>query len=519
MTNQPISHTHLISSLSKLCISAKSINKDETFSSMISYFSVNRDEIRELVTEARLVALVLIAELVDKSFVVYANALEPGLSRIEQNIRVKNACFVVEQIVKLCQRLESFLNVPRHARFSDMSLNAGDLRTLHLNLETQMPSGKQGPTLVKDVSLQDSRKNPPPVRPRRVSTLQDRNKGVTEELKTAISAGDTSSLPTLLDKYLQANIYTLCEGTLAFETISSRSVEVLDIVMEHREGILSSDDKVIRKDYTWMFEAFNQKQIHLLSQLVNKHKIKIDIGPVGKEGNTLFYSATRKFDYELMIQLLELGANPSVLTEGNTTPLHYLAMKQFSPGLDTERDNNQNFGCLDFSNYVNNQSLSDVTLVSKEGQKFYAHRLLLCSQSPVFKSMFESGLWESTPDNEHSFPTIRSQVLSHVLNYIYTGDLVYPHDDLTMGVELLCCAQQLLVERLQRKMEKILSKKIDNQVVLELYQAAVSYGADFLFNNCCYHLLMKYSELQDPNHACLLHLFSLKKGENSKNSV
>lgn len=107
-----------------------------------------------------------------------------------------------------------------------MSLNAGDLRTLHLNLETQMPSGKQGPTLVKDVSLQDSRKNPPPVRPRRVSTLQDRNKGVTEELKTAISAGDTSSLPTLLDKYLQANIYTLCEGTLAFETISSRSVEV-----------------------------------------------------------------------------------------------------------------------------------------------------------------------------------------------------------------------------------------------------------------------------------------------------
>ena len=67
-------------------------------------------------------------------------------------------------------------------------------------------------------------------------------------------------------------------------------------------------------------------------------------------------------------------------------------------------------------------------------------------------------------------------------------------------------------------MEKILSKKIDNEVVLELYQAAVNYGANFLFNKCCYHLLMKYPDIQDPNHACLLHLFSIKK-EDSKNSV
>ena len=73
---------------------------------MISYFSINRDELGELIAKARLVAIVLLAELVDKSFVVYANALEPGLSRIEQNIRVKNSCYIVEQVVKLCLRLE-----------------------------------------------------------------------------------------------------------------------------------------------------------------------------------------------------------------------------------------------------------------------------------------------------------------------------------------------------------------------------------------------------------------------------
>ena len=100
-----------------------------------------------------------------------------------------------------------------------------------------------------------------------------------------------------------------------------------------------------------------------------------------------------------------------------------------------------------------------------------------------------------------------------MLTYLYTGDLIYPHDDLTLGVELLSSAQQFLIERMQGEMETILARKIDNEVVLELYQAALSYGANYLFNKCCYHLLMNYSHISDPNHACLQHLFSLKKDE------
>ena len=99
---------------------------------------------------------------------------------------------------------------------------------------------------------------------------------------------------------------------------------------------------------------------------------------------------------------------------------------------------------------------------------------------------------------------------------MYTGDLVYPHDDLNLGVELLACAQQFLIERMQGEMEHILSKKIDNGVVIELYQAALSYGANYLFNNCCRHLLMNYTHIADPNHACLLHLFATKKEEQDK---
>ncbi|KAI6654916.1 hypothetical protein LOD99_2795 [Oopsacas minuta] len=372
VNNQRVSNTHLISSLSKLCTSANSINSEETFASMIAYFSIDSDEIAELVVKARLVAVVLLNELVNNSFVLYATALESGLSRIEQNIRVKSAYFTIEQIVKICINLESFLSVPRHPRFSDVNLNAGDLRTLYLSSKTKMPSGKQGPTEFREVELLDTRKNPPSVslKPQRVSFLQERNKGITEEISKALSDRNTMSLPELLDKCILPNIYTLCEGTLASETIKCENIQMLDIVLAHREKILATDNNVLRKDYTWLFEAFNQKAIVLLSHLVNRHKMRIDIGPVNKEGNTLFYNAARKFDYEMMTHLLELGASPSILTEANTTPLHYLAMKQFGPGTGKEiASSNNNFGNMDFSNYFNNESLSDVILVSSEGKK------------------------------------------------------------------------------------------------------------------------------------------------------
>ena len=44
--------------------------------------------------------------------------------------------------------------------------------------------------------------------------------------------------------------------------------------------------------------------------------------------------------------------------------------------------------------------LSDVVLVSSDGDRFYAHRLLLCGQSPVFHSMMESAIWRDTSSQD-----------------------------------------------------------------------------------------------------------------------
>ena len=55
---------------------------------------------------------------------------------------------------------------------------------------------------------------------------------------------------------------------------------------------------------------------------------------------------------------------------------------------------------FDLASYVNNPSLSDVVLISEDGVRFHAHRLVLCAQSPVFKSMMDSDLWVESASKE-----------------------------------------------------------------------------------------------------------------------
>jgi len=49
---------------------------------------------------------------------------------------------------------------------------------------------------------------------------------------------------------------------------------------------------------------------------------------------------------------------------------------------------------------VNNPSLSDVVLVCDDGERYHAHRLVLCAQSPVFKAMMDSEVWATANNKE-----------------------------------------------------------------------------------------------------------------------
>lgn len=50
--------------------------------------------------------------------------------------------------------------------------------------------------------------------------------------------------------------------------------------------------------------------------------------------------------------------------------------------------------------YLNTPSLSDVVLISDDGKKFFAHRIVMCVQSQVFKTMLDSDLWAESHNKE-----------------------------------------------------------------------------------------------------------------------
>ena len=43
---------------------------------------------------------------------------------------------------------------------------------------------------------------------------------------------------------------------------------------------------------------------------------------------------------------------------------------------------------------------SDVVLISEDGKRFHAHRLVLCAQSAVFKAMMASQEWGTSKRHE-----------------------------------------------------------------------------------------------------------------------
>ena len=53
------------------------------------------------------------------------------------------------------------------------------------------------------------------------------------------------------------------------------------------------------------------------------------------------------------------------------------------------------FGCF-------HSNFSDVVLISEDGKRFHAHRLVLCAQSAVFKAMMASQEWGTNKRSEVS---------------------------------------------------------------------------------------------------------------------
>lgn len=121
----------------------------------------------------------------------------------------------------------------------------------------------------------------------------------------------------------------------------------------------------------------------------------------------------------------------------------------------------------DFGLLLESERLSDVKLVVNKVHQFPAHRSVLGSRSPVFATMFENNMIEST-GNIVEISDIEPEVVKELLRFIYT-ERVECLD--VLGLELFVAADKYALEDLKFKCEDVLCNSIDaeNAVVLLIH--------------------------------------------------
>uniref|UniRef100_A0A3Q2Q7T2 BTB (POZ) domain containing 11a n=1 Tax=Fundulus heteroclitus TaxID=8078 RepID=A0A3Q2Q7T2_FUNHE len=127
--------------------------------------------------------------------------------------------------------------------------------------------------------------------------------------------------------------------------------------------------------------------------------------------------------------------------------------------------------------FLNNKEMSDVTFLV-EGKPFYAHKVLLFTASPRFKSLLQNRPAAENTCIEISH--VKYNIFHLVMQYLYCGGTESLHIRNTEVMELLSAAKFFQLEALQRHCEIICSKTITTETCVDLYKHAKFLGASEL---------------------------------------
>ncbi|XP_059360619.1 ankyrin repeat and BTB/POZ domain-containing protein 3-A-like [Carassius carassius] len=118
--------------------------------------------------------------------------------------------------------------------------------------------------------------------------------------------------------------------------------------------------------------------------------------------------------------------------------------------------------------------MSDVTFLV-EGKLFYAHKVLLFTASPRFKSLLSNRPAAENTCIEISH--VKYNIFQLVMQYLYCGGTESLHIRNTEVMELLSAAKFFQLEALQRHCEIICSKNITTDTCVDIYKHAKFLGA------------------------------------------
>ena len=135
--------------------------------------------------------------------------------------------------------------------------------------------------------------------------------------------------------------------------------------------------------------------------------------------------------------------------------------------------------CTQFSSLLSSEESSDVTLVVGI-EKLKAHKLILSTRSPVFKTMFQVNMKEKLT-NCVKIEDVALPVLQEVLTFIYTGKSPNLKN---MASELLFAADKYQLDRLKLMCEEELCSKLNEKNASQTLALADRHNATQLKEFC-----------------------------------
>lgn len=140
----------------------------------------------------------------------------------------------------------------------------------------------------------------------------------------------------------------------------------------------------------------------------------------------------------------------------------------------------------------------DVVL-NVQDYKFHVHRIVLCACSEYFRALFVGG-WKSAEKQEIQIPGVTQEIMSTVINFIYTKQVVITSNNIE---DLLPAADQFLVQDLKEKCSRFLLRQLNAENVLGIRRYAKSYFCKDLIEKATIFIVHNFEDISKKSEEFL----------------
>ncbi|ELU10190.1 hypothetical protein CAPTEDRAFT_215644 [Capitella teleta] len=136
----------------------------------------------------------------------------------------------------------------------------------------------------------------------------------------------------------------------------------------------------------------------------------------------------------------------------------------------------------------------DVTMKLRNSHTIDCHRLVLMAASPFFKTMFRSGLREST-QREVDFDFPSSEIAVVIIDYFYSGEIDINSNNVQ---DLIAVSEYLCLDDLKKHLCAFMTTKVDSTNCMEFYRFSRKFNLGKLVTLCLEYILSHFDEAVTP---------------------